>query len=124
MRQGKLQNLSRMGELKSDQSANDEESLSYQFTTLFIRICPFSTGELLTTAQWIRKFVEVHPEYKQDSVVSESICYDLMNTFDRITRGELGAPQLFGKPTSKTSDVLLKKCLEIKEEMKKIEAEK
>ena len=91
---------------------------------MFIRICPFSTGELLTTAQWIRKFVEVHPEYKQDSVVSESICYDLMNTFDRISRGELGAPQLFGKPTSKTSDVLLKKCLEIKEEMKKIEAEK
>ena len=113
-----------MGELKSGQSANDEESLSYQFTTMFIRICSFSTGELLTTAQWIRKFVEVHPEYKQDSVVSESICYDLMNTFDRISRGELGAPQLFGKPTSKTSDVLLKKCLEIKEEMKKIEAEK
>ncbi|CAH3196957.1 unnamed protein product [Porites evermanni] len=83
-----------------------------------------ASGELLTTAQWIRKFVEVHPEYKQDSVVSESICYDLMNTFDRISRGELGAPQLFGKPTSKTSDVLLKKCLEIKEEMKKIEAEK
>ena len=124
MRPGKLQNLSRVGELKSGQSANDEECLTYQFTAMFIHICPFFTGELLTTAQWIRKFVEVHPEYKQDSVVNESICYDLMNTFDRIARGELGAPQLFGKPTSKTSDVLLKKCLEIKEEMKKIEAEK
>lgn len=66
----------------------------------------------------------VHPDYNKDSVVSESICYDLMNTFERITRGELGAPQLFGKPTSKTSDVLPKKCLEIKEEMIKTEGEK
>ena len=81
-------------------------------------------GELLTTAQWIRRFVDEHPDYKKDSVVSETICYDLMNTFDRISRGEVGAPQLFGKPTSKTSDVLLKKCLEIKEEMRKIEAGK
>ena len=72
----------------------------------------------------MRKFVALHPDYKQDSVVSETICYDLMNTFDRIARGELGAPELFGKPTSKTSDVLTKKCLEIKEEMAKIEPAK
>lgn len=72
----------------------------------------------------MRRFVEVHPDYKKDSVVSETICYDLMNTFDRISKGEFGAPELFGKPTSKTSDVLLKKCLEIKEEMNKIEAGK
>lgn len=78
-----------------------------------------ASGELLTTAQWMRNFVAVHPDYKKDSVVSESICYDLMNTFDQITRGELSAPELFGKPTSKTSDVLLKKCLEIKAEMTK-----
>lgn len=61
-------------------------------------------GDLLTTAQWIRRFVEAHPDYKKDSVVSETICYDLLNTFDRIGRGELGAPELFGKPTSKTSE--------------------
>lgn len=84
----------------------------------------FAIGELLTTAQWIRRYVELHPDYKEDSVVSESVCYDLMNTFQRISQGELGAPELFGKPTSKTSDVLLKKCLEIKEEMNKIEASK
>lgn len=84
----------------------------------------FAIGELLTTAQWIRRYVELHPDYKEDSVVSESVCYDLMNTLQRISQGELGAPELFGKPTSKTSDVLLKKCLEIKEEMNKIEASK
>lgn len=79
---------------------------------------------MLTTAQWMRKFVALHPDYKQDSVVSETICYDLINTFDRITRGELDAPELFGKPTSRTSDVLTKKCLEIKEGMAQIEAAK
>ena len=65
----------------------------------------FSLGELLTTAQWIRRFVDEHPDYKKDSVISDTISYDLLNTFDRISRGEVGAPQLFGKPTSKTSQV-------------------
>ena len=66
-------------------------------------------GELLTTAQWMRRFVELHPDYKKDSIVSETICYDLLNTFDRISKGEVEAPELFGKPISKTSDVPLKK---------------
>ena len=66
-------------------------------------------GELLTTAQWMRRFVELHPDYKKDSIVSETICYDLLNTFDRISKGEVDAPELFGKPISKTSDVPLKK---------------
>lgn len=64
-----------------------------------------ASGELLTTAQWIRRFVDQHPDYKKDSVISETISYDLLNTFDRISRGEVGAPKLFGKPTSKTSQV-------------------
>ena len=76
----------------------------------------------MTTAQWIRRFVEVHPDYKKDSVVSEIICYDLMNAFESITQGEMSAPELFGKPKSKTSDILLKKCLEIKKEMTKIDS--
>ena len=58
-------------------------------------------GELLTAAQWIRLFVEAHPDYKKDSVVGETICFDLLNTFDRIGRGEIGAPKLFGKPHRK-----------------------
>ena len=88
----------------------------------YLSLC--ALGELLTTAQWIRKFVDEHPDYKKDSVVSETISYDLLNTFDRVSRGEVGALQLFGKPISKTSDVLLKKCQEIKEEMQKMEAGK
>ena len=36
------------------------------------------TGELLTTAAWIKNFVMHHPDYKQDSVVTERITYDLL----------------------------------------------
>ena len=35
-------------------------------------------GTLWTGAHWIREFVAKHPGYKQDSVVSEEICYDLV----------------------------------------------
>ena len=32
-----------------------------------------ASGELLTTAAWLRQFVQTHPLYKQDSVVSEEV---------------------------------------------------
>lgn len=57
-----------------------------------------ASGELLTTAQWIRRFVESHTEYKRDSVVDERICYDLLRKIDQIGQGE--APELFGKFTT------------------------
>lgn len=36
-----------------------------------------ATGELPTPATWMRKFVTSHPDYKQDSIVPESVVYDL-----------------------------------------------
>ena len=45
--------------------------------THVIEVCGVS-GELKTTARWIRDVVTAHPEYKQDSVVSEGIAYDLL----------------------------------------------
>lgn len=35
-------------------------------------------GKSETTARWMRRFVLHHPDYKQDSVVSDRINYDLM----------------------------------------------
>lgn len=70
------------------------------------------------------RFVEVYFDYKKDFVVSEMICYDFMNIFDCISKGEVGVFEFFGKFILKISDVLLKKCLEIKEEMNKIEVGK
>merc|ERR1711979_88338 len=37
-----------------------------------------ASGQLMTPAAWMRKFVRNHPAYKGDSVVNEEIAYDLM----------------------------------------------
>lgn len=62
-----------------------------------------ASGELMTTARWIRSFVMSHPDYKQDSVVSEKINYDLLIEMSRIQNGEVGCPELFGTSVSKTN---------------------
>jgi len=46
-----------------------------------------SDGRLLTAATWIRNFVTSHPDYKNDSVVSQIINYDLLVAVDEIERG-------------------------------------
>ena len=43
-----------------------------------------ASGELKTTARWIRDFVASHPEYKQDSVITEGINYDLLIKFAKV----------------------------------------
>lgn len=61
-----------------------------------------ASGDLMTTASWIRKFVTTHPDYKQDSVVSERINYDLLLQMSRIQQGSASGAELFGTSTSKT----------------------
>lgn len=56
-----------------------------------------SSGQLVTTATWIRDFVKSHPDYKNDSVVSESINYDLCMAMKRISDGDLVPAELFGR---------------------------
>lgn len=64
-----------------------------------------ASGELMTTASWIRKEVTGHAEYKQDSVVSERICYDLLKTAKDIQDGIRPCPELLGTNiNSKTTD--------------------
>jgi glutamate--cysteine ligase catalytic subunit len=41
-------------------------------------------GTLLTPATWIRKFVQSHPDYQKDSVVSQLINYDLLLAVDEM----------------------------------------
>lgn len=53
-------------------------------------------GELLTPAQWMRKFVTSHPAYRHDSVVSEEIAYDLMVACKDIGEGVIDCPELLG----------------------------
>mmetsp|Transcript_34730 Transcript_34730/g.45919 ORF Transcript_34730/g.45919 Transcript_34730/m.45919 type:complete len:715 (+) Transcript_34730:174-2318(+) len=46
-----------------------------------------ATGELQTTAAYIRNFVQSHPEYKGDSVVTQGIAYDLLKECTEIGEG-------------------------------------
>lgn len=47
-----------------------------------------SSGEYLTNAAFIRQFVQNHPNYKNDSVVSEEITFDLFCEIDNIVQGK------------------------------------
>jgi len=53
-------------------------------------------GSLVTTATWLRNYVRSHPDYKFDSVVSQSITYDLCRAIDEVERGVRRADDLLG----------------------------
>eukprot|EP01041_Mallomonas_annulata_P001227 gene1227-2382_t len=53
-------------------------------------------GDLLTPAQWMRKFVTSHPAYKHDSIVSQEIAHDLMMACKNIGEGAIPCPELLG----------------------------
>lgn len=50
----------------------------------------------MTTATWIREFVQNHPDYRHDSVISDTIAYDLMIACKEIGEGERPCPELYG----------------------------
>lgn len=55
-----------------------------------------------TAARWMRQFVASHPDYKQDSVISDKINYDLITKIQSITKGECSAAtELTGRITSR-----------------------
>uniref|UniRef100_A0A3Q3WYY9 Glutamate--cysteine ligase n=1 Tax=Mola mola TaxID=94237 RepID=A0A3Q3WYY9_MOLML len=60
-----------------------------------------ASGELMTMAKWMREFVATHPQYKQDSVLTDKINYDLFRKCDRIAKGEEQCPELIGNPVNK-----------------------
>ncbi|CAF1077577.1 unnamed protein product [Rotaria sordida] len=53
-----------------------------------------AAGTLLTNASWIRQFVLSHPSYKQDSIVSQEIQYDLVWKMQQIANGHEDCPQI------------------------------
>uniref|UniRef100_A0A3Q3IDH6 Glutamate--cysteine ligase n=1 Tax=Monopterus albus TaxID=43700 RepID=A0A3Q3IDH6_MONAL len=61
-----------------------------------------ASGELMTMAKWMREFVAKHPQYKQDSVITDKINYDLFRKCDRIAKGKEQCPELIGNPVNKS----------------------
>ena len=43
-----------------------------------------SCGEISTGARFMRDFVMSHPDYKQDSFLSDEVQYDLMKTLSSL----------------------------------------
>jgi len=58
-----------------------------------------ASGVLVTPATWMRKFVREHPGYKNDSVITEAIAYDLMVACKEIGEGTRHVPELLGDLT-------------------------
>ncbi|XP_015364646.1 PREDICTED: glutamate--cysteine ligase [Diuraphis noxia] len=68
-----------------------------------------ASGQIDTTASWIRRFVQDHPAYKHDSVVNDEINYDLLMTADGIRSGRISCPRLLGDcllANSKTKETI------------------
>jgi len=56
-----------------------------------------ANGKLKTNSLWIREFVRSHPNYKHDSIVTQSIAYDLMKAITEIQQsGSKEESSLFG----------------------------
>ncbi|XP_062319232.1 glutamate--cysteine ligase catalytic subunit isoform X2 [Osmerus eperlanus] len=60
-----------------------------------------ASGELMTMAKWMREFVAHHPQYKQDSVITDKINFDFIRKCDRIAKGEEKCPELIGEPVNR-----------------------
>ncbi|CAL1683850.1 unnamed protein product [Lasius platythorax] len=66
-----------------------------------------ASGELLTTAAWLRKEVLLHPEYKHDAVITQRINYDLLKKIHSIVSNDVLCPELLGQCiSSKTTDTI------------------
>ena len=53
-------------------------------------------GEIWTDAKYIRKFIDNHPKYNKDSIVTEEINYDLITHLLDIQNGIIKPKELFG----------------------------
>jgi len=57
-----------------------------------------ASGKKMTIAAWLRRYATVHPDYKQNAVVTPLMAYDMIETLDAISKGHVTPSQLFDKP--------------------------
>ncbi|XP_040066915.1 glutamate--cysteine ligase catalytic subunit-like [Ixodes scapularis] len=62
-----------------------------------------ASGDLMTTAHWMRQFVRSHPEYKKDSIITDTINYDLIMRMFKHQHNFWSIPELLGMPSSRSS---------------------
>ena len=77
-----------------DKHVEEQEKKDYYRNHLeFIKLR--SNGSLMTDAKYVRNFVLNHKDYKQDSIVSQKIAYDLVNHVLDIQNGKVKPKELF-----------------------------
>jgi glutamate--cysteine ligase catalytic subunit len=59
-------------------SVNVDVTTRCHLSTYLDLISKRASGDLDTTARWIRNFIDVHPKYKHDSVIDDEINHDLI----------------------------------------------
>ena len=64
------------------------------------------TGELITTARYIREFVTKHPDYKHDSIINDTVNYDLIKRCDDITRGTIQCSEMLMRYDTKSAETI------------------
>lgn len=62
-----------------------------------------ASGKLWTAAKWLRNLVTSHPDYKNDSVISEEISHHVMRQAEQVTNGKLLPPELIINFSTKTA---------------------
>jgi glutamate--cysteine ligase catalytic subunit len=77
-------------------SVNVDVSTRCHLSTYLDLISKRASGELDTTARWIRNFIDVHPNYKHDSVVSDEINHDLIGAVIAIGERETAGRDFAG----------------------------
>uniref|UniRef100_A0A8C8S765 Glutamate--cysteine ligase n=1 Tax=Pelusios castaneus TaxID=367368 RepID=A0A8C8S765_9SAUR len=55
-----------------------------------------SVRELMTAARWMREFIANHPDYKQDSVITDEMNYSLIWKCNQIAQEQAECPELLG----------------------------
>lgn len=55
-----------------------------------------ASGELMTVARWMREFISNHPDYKQDSVITDEMNYSLILKCNQIAHELCECPELLG----------------------------
>ncbi|XP_021103266.1 glutamate--cysteine ligase catalytic subunit isoform X2 [Heterocephalus glaber] len=55
-----------------------------------------ASGELMTVARWMREFIANHPDYKQDSVITDEMNYNLILKCNQIANELCECPELLG----------------------------
>ncbi|XP_058518078.1 glutamate--cysteine ligase catalytic subunit isoform X3 [Ochotona princeps] len=60
-----------------------------------------ASGELMTVARWMREFIGSHPDYKQDSIITDEMNYSLILKCNQIANELCECPELLGSTLRK-----------------------